>query len=129
MICSIRQVYNLLSLCVDDYVVHVDGMLMKVPEPVMNTELQLCNSFVSNITNDDSGRIVVLAHHTDDPTKLSAFFSLDNQCFRAPTAGSYIFAIFIQNNNSTLEVPDIPPEIIFHTKSTCTYLPTNVIHS
>lgn len=100
----------------------MDGTLIKVPDPAMNTELQLCNSFVSNTNNSDSGRIVVLAHHTDDPTKLSAYYSPDNECFRAPIAGSYIFAVFIQNNSSTLEAPAIPPEVLIHIKSTCKYL-------
>jgi len=35
----------------------------------MNTEQQLCVSFVSSTSSD---QIVVLAHHTDNPTKLSA---------------------------------------------------------
>lgn len=108
---------------VDDNVVHVDGTLMKVPDPAMNTELLLCNSFVSNTSSGDSGRIIVLAHHTDDPTKLSAYCSFDNQCFRAPIAGNYIFAIFLQNSDSTLETPATPPEILIHTKSimSCKY--------
>jgi len=108
---------------VDDNVVHVDGTLMKVPDPAMNTELLLCNSFISNTSSGDSGRIVVLAHHTDDPTKLSAYFSFDNQCFIAPIAGNYIFAIFLQNSDSTLEAPATPPEILIRTKSmmSCKY--------
>ena len=91
---------------------------MEVPEPAMNTELKLCISFESSA---DSNRIVVLAHHSDDPTKLSVYFSLENWCFRAPTAGSYYFGVFIQNSDNTLEPPATPTEILIRTVPTCKY--------
>jgi len=96
----------------DDNTVHVNGALIEVPDPAMNTELQLCISFESNTS---SGGIVVLAHHTEDPTKLSAYSSHGNQCFRAPTAGSYYFAVFNQTGDRTLEAPTAFPEIQFIT--------------
>ena len=52
---------------------------MEVPHPAVNTELQLCISFESNSSSD---WIVVLAHHTEDPTKLSAYSSCGNQAFQ-----------------------------------------------
>ena len=96
---------------------HVQGTLIEVPDPGMNTELQLCISFESNTSSD---QIVVLAHHTDNPTKLSAYYSPDS-CLKPPTAGSYIFAVFTQNGDNTLEPPATPPEILIHTMSTCKY--------
>jgi len=98
--------------CVDYNIVHIKGTLMEVPHPAVNTELQLCISFESNSSSD---WIVVLAHHTEDPTKLSAYSSCGNQCFRAPTAGNYSFAIFSHTGDTTLEAPDTPPEIWFST--------------
>ena len=85
---------------------------MEVPDPAMNTELQLCISFESNSSSD---RIVVLAHHTEDSTKLSAYSSCGNQCFRAPPAGNYSFAVFNQTGDRTLEPPTASPEIWFST--------------
>ena len=90
---------------------------MEVPNPAMNAELQLCISFESNTSSDP---IVVLAHHTDNPTKLFAYYSPGN-CLRPPTAGNYIFAIFTQNSDNTLEPPATPPEILIRTMSTCKY--------
>ena len=95
----------------------IEGTLIEVPDPAMNTELQLCICFESNTSSD---QIVVLAHHTDNPTKLSAYYSPDN-CLKPPTAGSYIFAVFTQNSDNTLEAPATPPEILIHTMSTCKY--------
>jgi len=60
--------------------VHVEGTLIEVPDLGNNMELQLC---ISSISSDP---IVVLAHHTDNPTKVSAYYSSDN-CLRPPTAG------------------------------------------
>jgi len=94
---------------------------MEVPEPAMNTELKLCISFESSTDSINRDRIVILAHHTDDPTKLSVYFSLENWCFRAPTAGSYYFGVFIQNSDNTLEPPATPPEILIRTVPTCKY--------
>ena len=94
---------------------------MEVPEPAMNTELKLCISFESSTDSNNRDRIVVLAHHADDPTKLSAYFSLENWCFRAPTAGSYYFGVYIQNSDGTLEPPATPPEILIRTVPTCKY--------
>ena len=94
---------------------------MKFPDPAMNTELQLCVSFESSTSSDESDdrdRIVIIAHHADDPTKLSAHYSLDNWCLRAPMAGSYYFAVFIQRNDSILEPPAPPPVILIRTVST-----------
>ena len=92
---------------------------MEVPHPAMNTELQLCISFESNSSSD---RIVVLAHHTEDPTKLSAYSSRGNQCFRAPPAGNYSFAVFNQTGDRTLEPPTTSPEIWFSTVAEGKYL-------
>ena len=89
---------------------------MEVPDPAVNTELQLCVSFESNTSSD---RIVVLAHHTDQPKQLSAYFPPDDECFRAPTAGRYYFAVFTQNSDSTLEAPGTPPDILIQTVSIC----------
>jgi len=99
----------------------VNGALMEVPEPAMNTELKLCISFESSTDSNNRDRIVVLAHHTDDPTKLSVYFSLENWCFRAPTAGSYYFGVFIQNSDNNMEPPATPPEILIRTVPTCKY--------
>ena len=104
--------------CVDDNVVHIEGTLIEVPDLSNNTELQLCISFESSISSDP---IVVLAHHTDNPTKLSAYYSSDN-CLRPPTAGSYIFAVFTHNSDNTLEPPATPPEILIRTMSMCKYI-------
>ena len=101
----------LMILCflfVDYNVDSVEGTLMEVPDPAVNTELQLCISFESNTSSD---QIVVLAHHTDQPKQLSAYFPPDDECFRAPTAGRYYFAVFTQNSDSTLEAPGTPPVI------------------
>jgi len=92
---------------------------MEVPDPAMDTEAALvCVSFQSNASSGgDGGRIVVLAHDAADPKKLWAYSPSDNQCFRAPAAGSYYFAVFIYNG--TLELPATPPEIRIRTVSTC----------
>jgi len=103
--------------CVDDNVVHREGTLIEVPEPDMNMELRLCISFESNTSSD---QIVVLAHHTDNPTKLSAYYSPDN-CLRPPNAGSYIFAVFTHNSDNTLKPLATPPEVFIHSMSTCKY--------
>ena len=95
----------------------VEGTLIEVPEPSNNMELQLCISFESST---DSDQIVVLAHHTDKPTRLSAYYSPVN-CLRPPTAGSYIIAVFTQNSDNTLEPPATPPEILIRTLSACKY--------
>ena len=89
---------------------------MEVPDPAVNTELQLCISFESS-TNSD--RIVVLAHQADDPTILLAYSPPDNECFGAPTAGSYIFGVFTQNSDDDLEAPATPLEILIRTVSIC----------
>ena len=104
--------------CADDSIVHVNGTPIEVPDPVMNPELQLCVSFESNTSSD---QILVLAHHTEDPKKLSAYSSYGNQCFRAPwpTAGSYNFAIFSQTGDSTLEAPTTSPKIWFSSVTKC----------
>ena len=89
----------------------MNGTLLQVPDPAMNTELQLCVSSESSTSSDDSDRIVVLTHRTDDLTKLSAYFSHDNNCFKAPSAGGYYYGVFTQNSDHTLEPPATPPEI------------------
>jgi len=105
--------------CVDG-TVHVNGTLLEVPKPAMDTELQLCISFESSTSSD---QIVVLAHHTDVPTRLSAYSrsSPGKQCFRVPTltAGNYSFAVFVQKSDSTLEAPATAPKIWLSAVSTC----------
>ena len=102
--------------CADDNTVRVNGTLKEVPDPAINTELQLCIFFESNTSSD---QIVVLAHHTEDPTKLSAYSSRGNQCFKAPTAGNYSFAIFNQTGDRALEAPTTSPEIQFSSVTKC----------
>ena len=95
----------------------MNGTLLQVPEPAMNTELQLCISFMSSTSSVNRDRLVVLTHRTDDLTELSAYFSHD-KCLKAPSAGGYYFGVFTQNNDSTLEPPATPPEISIRFLST-----------
>jgi len=101
----------------EDGTVHVNGTLLEVPKTAMNTKLQLCISFESSTSSD---QIVVLAHHTDVPTKLSAYSSHGNQCFKAPTAhaGNYSFAVFVRKSDSTLEAPATAAKIWLSAVST-----------
>jgi len=92
-------------------------MHLEIPDPAVNTELQLCISFESNA---NSGGIVVLAHHADSPTRLSAYYPPGSQCFRAPTAGNYSFAVFTQNG--TLEAPATLPAILTIIVSKCKHV-------
>ena len=105
---------------------YVNGIPIEIPDPDMSTDLQLCISF-EFIGTRGSDQIVVLAHHTDVPTRLSVYSLPNNQCFRAPTAGSYNFAVF--THNTTLKAPATPPKILMRTVSTCKHSLLSVLIS
>ena len=95
-----------LCLCVcahaADEVASVNGTFLEVPN-ITNAEFKLCVYFKSS--NIDG--IVVLAHHTDHPEKLLAYF-LNTTCATPPPPGSYIIGVFIQSRYNTLEEPATP---------------------
>ena len=93
--------------CTADEVLSVNGISMEVPN-IGNTEMKVCVSFGFSTPSD---RTIVLAHHINDPEKLSAYFLNATNCTTAPPAGDYIVGVFTQSVGITLEVPATPPTI------------------
>ena len=86
--------------CADD-VVSVNGILLEVPG-VANAEVKLCVPFEYNSRNN---RIIVLAHHVDDPKNLTVYDLTTSNCTTAPPPGVYFFGLFTQNGGHALQEP------------------------
>ena len=92
-----------------DEVVSVNGTSISVEVPdVTNSEVKLCISFNSSSSSD---RIVVLAHHINNPRKLSAYYLNASNCTEAPAAGDYSIGVFNQTGGRILKPPATHPNI------------------
>lgn len=77
----------------------MNGTFLEVPG-VANAEVKLCVSFNYNSHNN---RIVVLAHHVDDPKNLTVYSLTTGNCTTAPPPGGYFFGLFTQNGSHALK--------------------------
>ena len=102
-----KSTYICLLFYAADEVVSVNGTSVEVPN-VTNSVVKLCISFNSSSSSD---RIVVLAHHVNDPGKLSAYHLNATNCTEAPAAGDYSIGVFNQSGGGILKPPATCPSI------------------
>ena len=98
-------------MCAGSEVLLVPGTMLEVPD-IADADVKLCISIEPDPSSDT---IVVLAHHIDDPEELLAYFLDVTNCTTAPDAGSYFFAVFVQNEDKIMKAPITPPTIFFNT--------------
>ena len=104
-------------MCAGSEVLLVPGTLLEIPD-IADADVKLCVS----VEPDPSGEtIVVLAHHIDEPEKLSAYFLDVTNCTTAPAPGSYYFGAFVQNEDKIANALITPPTIFFNTVSISEY--------
>ena len=101
-------------MCAGSEVLLVPGTMLEVPD-IADADVKLCISIEPDPSSDT---IVVLAHHIDDPEELLAYFLDVTNCTTAPDAGSYFFAVFVQNEDKIMKAP---PTIFFTTVSVSEY--------
>ena len=104
-------------MCAGSEVLLVPGTMLEVPD-IADADVKLCVSIEPDPSSDI---IIVLAYHNDDPEKLLAYFLDVTNCTTAPAPGSYIFGVFVQNEDKIMKEPVTPPTIFFNTVSISEY--------